>query len=215
MEQLIKNIKEYASKINVKILDGHLPKKENSIFLIIDDFKEFLNLASKLNINQVILETIHTEFNEDSRNREKLQRMKEKYNDKISGICVINLIWINQGFAYIFSHKADWYNELLEEEAEEETIICIDCGREFIPRGFRFFDKEYCLDCHDRNMQTYEKKREEYAKKIARDEGFAKCSNKNKRGLYIEKKFPELKDNKYISIGVVADLAKAILDMKK
>jgi hypothetical protein len=150
MENLEKEIRNYAANKGIKIIEGSLLDTKNKIILDYEDYKDFLDFVAGTEKKLIVMEIsdFEEEFFEDSSEEGKINPFKElneKYKKYLGKIFQIEINWLNEGFSFIFQKTAGWFEEFLEQERlikeqieEKETgeednkyTNCKECGERF------------------------------------------------------------------------------------
>jgi len=223
-------IKSYAESKGIKIIEGFFIREINQILSKKETFKEFLDLVANSDSKFIILDI--KEFNESffetekeiEENLDKLNQIKEKYNIYIDKPFQIKISWLKEGFSITFEETATWFEEFMNEfeeieneSKEDKFSICKECGKRFRDFKTDFFDTDeerLCMKCQSKKQKEAEKTLIKISDKLAEDEEFAKCKNPVERDIYLEKNYPEIKQNEFISTYKLNQRAKAIRDLK-
>lgn len=230
-ENLGNEIRNYAKSKGIKIIEGFFIKEINQILSKNETFNEFLDFVANSDSKFIVLDI--KEFNEsffetekeNEGNLEKLSQIKEKYNVYLEKPFQIKIGWIKEGFSIIFEETADWFEKFMDELEEIENVkqedklsVCEECGEKF--RDFRlgFLDniegEKLCPKCKSKKQEEADEKIKELSDKLADDEAFAKCKNSFEREFYLEKNYPDIIKNEFISISKLTQRAKALRDFK-
>jgi len=230
-ENLENEIKSYAESKGIKIIEGFFIKEINQILSKKETFNEFLDLVADSNSKLIILDV--KEFNESffetekevEENLNKLNQIKEKYNVYVGKPFQIKISWLKEGFSITFEETASWFEKFMDESEEIENeikedkfSICKECGEKFRDFKTDFFDTDeerLCMKCQSKKQKEAEEILIKVSDKLAEDEEFAKCKNSAERDIYLEKNYPEIKQNEFISTYKLNQRAKAIRDLKR
>jgi len=231
LENLENEIKSYAESKGLKIIEGFFVREVNQVLSKKENFKEFLDSVADLDSKLIVLDV--KEFNESffesekeiEETLEKLDKIKEKYNAYVGKPFQIKISLLKEGFSISFEETASWFEEFMDEFESIETeikedkfSICKECGEKFRDFKTDFFDTDeerLCMKCQSKKQKEAEEILIKISDKLAEDEEFAKCKNPVERDIYLEKNYPEIKQNEFISTYKLNQRAKAIRDLKR
>src|SRR3989344_1891127 len=221
LDNLEQEIRQYASKKEVSIIEATALDEEKVIDFIVNDYPEIIDLASQLDKKIIIISV--AKFDEENLeikekeigDRNKAEEFKREFKKYLGKNLYIGLYCINEGIVFNFHVRAEWHlefvmkkGEVLKSEELDETS-CKECGTEI------FVFEEYCSECLKKKRKAGEEKTKEVAKELANNNEFSGLKNDAERKLFIEEKYPDLKDNEYVRIGQITPLAKAFLNSQK
>ncbi len=231
LENLGNEIKDYAESKGIKVIEGFFIKETNQIISKKEDFKEFLDLVADSNPKYIILDI--KEFNESffesekeiKENSDKINQIKEKYKIYVEKPFQIRIGWLKEGFSISFEETADWFVEFMAEQEEIETIeqddklsVCEECGEKFRDFKLGFLDssevEKVCPKCKSKKQKEAEEIIKEISEKLSEEDAFIKCKNSFEREFYLEKNYPDIIKNEFISISKLTQRAKALKDFK-
>jgi len=231
LENLGNEIKSYAESKGLKVIEGFFVREINQVLSKKENFKEFLDVVANSDSKLIVLDI--KEFNESffepekevEENLDKLSKIKERYNGYIDKPFQIKISWLKEGFSISFEKTASWFEEFMDEFESIETeikedkfSICKECGEKFRDFKTDFFDTDeerFCMKCQSKKQKEAEEILVKISDKLAENEEFAKCKNPVEREIYLEKNYPEIKGNEFVSVYKLSQRAKAIRDLKR
>jgi len=232
LENLQNKIKEYAESKEIKVIEGFFVREVNQVISRDKTFVEFLDWVADSKNKLIVLDV--QEFNESFfepenlkiiERSERIDEIKDKYKGYIGKPLRIKIGWLNEGFVIVFEETANWFEgfinslgELEQKEDEEKFSVCKECGEKF--RDFRtdlweINDERLCIKCQTKKQKEAEEIIKEVSYKLAEDDNFAECKNPAEREIYLEKNYPGIVKNEFVSIYKLSQRAKAIRDIKK
>lgn len=224
LEEIKKEIESYSAEKSIKLVEGVNINSIKGNFLYFEDFKILISFVveSKKSVLFFNYEKFGESFFEDSKEKydeTMLNELKEQYIRYFDKINYLELFILCDGALCLFSKTSEWFDNLQEElktfeEESEESIKCKDCGNPILSfsaeRG-----EEYCVDCIEKKRKEGEEKIKDLAKVLAEDKDFNLCKNETERKIYLENKYPELDNDRFVNLFQLSERTRALISMQK